>query len=108
MVVRTTPARLTSKKLRASAPVRVLGVTGGAVDAGVVDQNIDRVLVLGDTRGRGGDRGVVSHVDRHEAGTGAIGGGLAAPGVPVADDNGVAQFGQPAGGLVAEALVGPG
>jgi hypothetical protein len=36
-----------------------------------------------------------------------IDGGLAAPGVPGADDHVVAQFGQPAGGLVAEALVGP-
>ena len=37
-----------------------------------------------------------------------VGGGLASPGIPGADDHVVAQFGQPAGGLVAQALVGPG
>jgi hypothetical protein len=38
----------------------------------------------------------------------AVGGGPAAPRVAGTDDHGVAQCGQPAGGLVAEALVGPG
>ena len=66
-MTRTTPTTLMSRTARASAPVSVAGVTGGAVDPGVVDQHVDAALVLGDVRGGGGDGRVVGDVDGHEA-----------------------------------------
>jgi len=78
-----------------------------ADDPGVVDEGVDAALVRLDV-GRGIlDGDIVGHVDRDEAHAETAGGGLAALGVPGADDHLVAQSGQPAGGLVAEALVGP-
>jgi hypothetical protein len=75
------------------------------VDAGIVDQNIDRALVLGDVRGRGGDRRVVGHVDGNEP-RAERGGGRPAPfGVAGSDQHGVTEFDEAAGGLVAESLV---
>jgi dihydroflavonol-4-reductase len=85
-------------------------VRGGmaADDPGVVDEGVDTALVRLDV-GRGvRDRGVVGDVDRDEPHAETVGRRLAALGIPGADDHVVAQLGQPAGGLVAEALVGSG
>jgi hypothetical protein len=79
-----------------------------AVHAGVVDQHVDRTLVVLDVRGRRRDRMVVRDVDLDEAGSERVGCGLAALTVAGADDHGLTECDEPAGGLVAEPLVGSG
>jgi AhpD family alkylhydroperoxidase len=79
-----------------------------AGDARVVDEHVDAALAGFDVGGGPRHRRVVRHVDRHEADTEPGGGGRAALRVAGAEDDGVAAFGQAAGGLEAEALVRPG
>jgi hypothetical protein len=75
---------------------------------GVVDQNVDRALVLGDIRGRGGDGDVVGHVDGNEPRAERSSDRHAPFEVAGSEQHGVTEFDETAGGLTAEALVRPG
>jgi hypothetical protein len=86
-------------------PAERAGIACWAVDACVVDQDVDAALVLGDVRGCGGDGRVVRHVDADEP-RAERGGGLRAPfGVARPDEHGVAEVDEAACGLAPEALV---
>ena len=78
-----------------------------AGDARVVDERVDPALVRLDVGGGPRHRHVVRHVDLDEADAERGGGGCAELGVSGAKDDGAAELGQAAGGLVAEALVRP-
>src|SRR6185503_444881 len=75
-----------------------------AGDARVVDQDVERA----DRLDGGGDRGIVGHVELHEAPAQLLGGGAAARVVTGADPHVVAGLDQAAGGFKAEAAIGPG
>jgi hypothetical protein len=64
-----------------------------ARDARVVDERVYSPLVRGDVGGGAGDRNVIAHVDLHESRANPVGGSLTAPGVPGADDHGLALSG---------------
>ena len=83
----------------------ILGLGVAADNAGVVDDPVDPPLVCFDVGGGLRNRRVVGHVDRHEAHAEPASGRRAPLRVTRTEDDGVAEFGQAAGGLVAEALI---
>lgn len=76
-----------------------------ADDAGVVDERVDAALVGFDVGDRALDGVVVGHVDLDEAHAEPSGGVLPALRVACSEEDCLAELGEAAGSLVAEALV---